>query len=261
MPRLAIGLEYDGTRFCGWQRQDHAGSIQAAVEEAFSRVADEAVALVAAGRTDAGVHATGQVAHFDTAATRDLRSWLLGANSNLPRDLCVSWVREVPDSFHARYAAVARTYQYLILNRSVRSALYRDRAWWVHGALDVDAMQAAAQLLLGEHDFSAFRAAQCQARRPTRELQLLEVRRSGPYIAVICRANAFLHHMVRNIVGSLVCIGSGEEGPEWLRSVLEGRDRRVAGMTAAAAGLYLTRVHYPTELQIPDPYPFRPGDL
>ena len=261
MPRLAIGIEYDGTRFCGWQRQDHGPSVQAAVEDAFSRVADEPLSVGSAGRTDAGVHATGQVAHFDTDARREIRSWLLGANSNLPPDASVTWVQEMPARFNARYTAFARTYHYLILNRAVRSALHRDRAWWVRADLDLAAMQAAASLLLGEHDFSAFRAAQCQARSPVRDLQRLELYRSGPFIVVECRANAFLHHMVRNIAGSLVHIGRGEAPPDWLRSVLQSRDRRAAGMTAAASGLCLTRVHYPAEFGIPDPQSFRPGDL
>jgi len=261
MPRLAIGLEYDGTRYCGWQRQSHGDSIQAAVEDAFSGVADEPVTVTTAGRTDAGVHATGQVAHFDTRSHRALRSWLLGANSNLPRDVSVSWVQEVPVNFSARYSAVARSYHYLILNRGARSAIHRDRAWWICGDLDVGVMQTAARLLVGEHDFSAFRAAQCQARTAVRDLQCLEVRRAGSFISVHCRANAFLHHMVRNIVGSLVRIGRGEESPEWLQTVLLGRDRRLAGVTAAACGLYLTRVHYPAHLAIPEPPPFRPGDL
>jgi tRNA pseudouridine38-40 synthase len=253
MPRLAIGIEYDGTGYCGWQRQDHALSIQQVVEEALSRVADATVAVNAAGRTDAGVHARGQVAHFDTDAERAPRAWLLGTNSNLPPDVSVSWVATVADDFDARYSAVARTYEYLILNRAARSALHHHRAWWVHGALDVAAMQAAAPLVLGEHDFSAFRAAQCQARSPRRDLQLLEVRREGAFIRVTCRANAFLHHMVRNLVGSLVRIGRGEERPGWLREVLEGRDRRAAGMTAAACGLYLARVHYPAACGLPAP--------
>lgn len=261
MPRLAIGLEYDGTRFCGWQRQDHVASIQGAVEEAFARVADAPLVVNAAGRTDAGVHALGQVAHFDSPAARDMRAWLLGANSALPPDVSVSWVQQVPASFDARYSAVARTYVYLILNRPARSALYHHRAWWLHGELDLDAMQAAAQLVLGEHDFSAFRAAQCQARTPIRELQQLDLRRAGSFIVVTCRANAFLHHMVRNLVGSLVRIGRREERPAWLRTVLESRDRRAAGMTAAASGLYLARVHYPAELAIPEAGPFPPGDL
>jgi tRNA pseudouridine38-40 synthase len=261
MPRVAIGLEYLGTAFCGWQRQGHAVSVQGTVERAVSLVADESVSIVAAGRTDAGVHAVGQVAHFDTRAERSDRSWLLGVTSNLPPEISLDWVLPVPESFHARYSAVARTYHYLILNRPMRSALYHDRAWWVRGELDLEAMQDAARLLLGEHDFSAFRAAQCQAKTPMRDLQVLDLRRAGAFIIVECRANAFLHHMVRNIVGSLVRVGRGEASPEWLHSVLESRDRRAAGMTAEAGGLYLSRVHYPTDLGIPGPDVPGPGDL
>ncbi|MCC7257459.1 MAG: tRNA pseudouridine(38-40) synthase TruA [Gammaproteobacteria bacterium] len=261
MPRLAIGIEYDGTAFCGWQRQAHAGSIQAAVETAVSAVADEPVAVNAAGRTDAGVHACAQVAHFDTGARRSLRSWLLGVNSNLPAQVSVAWVREVPETFEARYSALARTYHYLILNRDARSALHHDRAWWVTAALALAPMQAAAAELLGEHDFSAFRAAQCQARSPRRELQRLVLTRQGGFIVVECRANAFLHHMVRNIVGSLVRVGRGEAEPGWLGRVLRERDRRAAGMTAPACGLYLTAVSYPEHFGIPAAPVFRAGDL
>jgi len=261
MPRLAIGIEYDGTPFSGWQRQQHAASIQEAVERALSGVADDSVSVSSAGRTDAGVHATGQVAHFDTSARRDLRSWLLGANSNLPREIGLTWVREVSSSFDARYSAQARTYHYLVLNRKVRSALHRDRAWWVAADLDVAAMRSAAGLLIGEHDFSAFRAAQCQAKSPKRDLQRLQLLSSGPFLIIECRANAFLHHMVRNIVGSLVRVGRGEAVPGWIGEVLESRDRRAAGMTAPACGLYLTHVHYPPALGLPGPGLFWPGDL
>lgn len=261
MPRLAIGLEYVGTGFCGWQHQEHGTAVQSVVERAVSIVADEAVAVTGAGRTDAGVHALGQVAHFETAALRSERSWLLGINSNLPASISLAWVRLVGSDFHARYSAVARTYHYVILNRATRSALLHDRAWWLRGVLDVEAMQEAADLLLGEHDFSAFRAAQCQAGTPRRELQVLRLRRSGSLVVLECRANAFLHHMVRNIVGSLVRIGRGEATRQWLRAVLDGRDRREAGVTAEAGGLYLSRVHYPERFDIPGPEPFRPGDL
>ena len=261
MPRLAIGLEYDGTPFCGWQRQEHARSIQAEVEAALSRVADAPVVVAAAGRTDAGVHALGQVAHFDTTAVRADHAWLFGANSLLPPEIAISWVRPVAASFDARYSALARTYHYLILNRPARPALRHNRVLWVRGALDTGAMQAATPALLGEHDFSAFRDAGCQARSPMRELHRLEVTRSGPWILVECRANAFLHHMVRNIVGSLLRIGRGEAPPGWLAGVLAGRDRRAAGMTAAASGLYLSRVHYAEDAGLPVPEGLRAGDL
>lgn len=245
MPRLALCLEYDGSAFCGWQRQGHARSVQGEVERAVAGVADEPVQVVVAGRTDAGVHASGQVAHFDTTARRSLRAWLLGINSNLPADISIGRVEEVPDDFHARYSAVARTYRYMIFNSPVRSALHHRRAWWLHGALDLPAMQQAAYCLLGEHDFSAFRAAQCQSRTATRHMQHIEIRRQGAFIVIECCANAFLHHMVRNIVGSLVEVGRGRRPSAWLATVLAGRERREAGMTAPAGGLYLCQVHYP----------------
>ncbi len=263
MPRVAIGIEYDGRRFCGWQRQDHALSVQQLVEHAASRVADEPVVVHAAGRTDAGVHALGQVAHFETSAERERRSWLLGINSNLPPDISISWVQETEPEFHARYSAEARTYQYIILNQPSRSALWAERAWWLHATLDVESMRSAARRLLGEHDFSAFRAAQCQARTPRRNLQVLEIGERGSFLCFTVRANAFLHHMVRNIVGSLLRIGRGEESPEWLADVLASRDRSRAGMTAPACGLCLVRAHYPVKFAIPAPeVPFGlPRDL
>jgi tRNA pseudouridine38-40 synthase len=261
MPRLALGLEYLGSPYCGWQRQAHVATIQSVLEAAVARVANAPVAVVAAGRTDAGVHALGQVVHFDAGARRSDRSWVLGINSNLPPDISVTWVREVHEEFHARYSAQARTYHYLILNRPVRSALYHQRAWWVHGDLDLAAMRCAAGYLHGEHDFSAFRAAQCQSPTPMRNLQHLELVRSGSLIVIECRANAFLHHMVRNIVGSLLMVGRGERPPEWVAEVLQKRDRRGAGMTAAAQGLYLTRVDYPPRFGLPPPALSWPGDL
>ncbi|MCK6370270.1 MAG: tRNA pseudouridine(38-40) synthase TruA [Gammaproteobacteria bacterium] len=261
MPRLAIGIEYAGTAFCGWQSQVHACSVQEAVQEAVAVVADEPVSIVAAGRTDAGVHSLGQVGHFDTKAQRDERAWLLGINSNLPPDISIAWVKPVTDGFHARYSAIERTYHYLIFCRRVRAPLFHSRAWWLREALDVGAMQDAAGVLLGEHDFSAFRAAQCQAKSPRRELRALSLRRVGAFIVIECRANAFLHHMVRNIVGSLVKIGRGEADAEWLRHVLASRDRRAGGVTAEAGGLYLTRVSYPAEHGIPDPAAVIPDDL
>jgi tRNA pseudouridine38-40 synthase len=253
--RIAVGIEYVGTGYCGWQRQDHARSVQQQIELALSAVADEPVSVTVAGRTDAGVHALGQVAHFDTAALREPRAWLLGANSQLPADVNLTWVREVDRSFNARRSATARTYHYLIFNHPVRSALVHQRCWWLPGVLDLDAMTRALPGVLGEHDFSAFRAAECQAKNATRDLQRFALGRHGDRLIIECRANAFLHHMVRNLVGSLVRIGRGEQPPEWLRSLLEGRDRRAAGMTAPACGLYLSRVHYPVPLGIPAPRP------
>lgn len=243
--RIALGIEYDGTAYQGWQRQRNGTGVQSLVERALSRVANQEIDTVCAGRTDAGVHAEAQVVHFDTDASRTTRSWLLGTNSNLPDDISASWAAFVDDDFHARYSALARSYRYLILNRLTRSALYRQRAWWVHWPLDADRMNAGARHLLGEHDFSAFRAAGCQARTPVREIFELSVRRQGEWLLVHARANAFLQHMVRNIVGLLVTIGRGEKRPGWARQVLEGRDRTRGGPTAPPQGLSLVSVEYP----------------
>ena len=205
--RIAIGIEYDGTAYNGWQRQRTGLGVQECLEKAISAVADQAVEVTCAGRTDTGVHASGQVGHFDTAADRSDRGWLLGANTNLPDDVNVTWVMRVPDEFHARFSATSRSYRYVILNRLVRSALYRRRAWWVHQDLDHERMNAAAQLLVGEHDFSSFRAAGCQASSATREINSISVSREDDWVILDVTANAFLQHMVRNIMGSLVAIG------------------------------------------------------
>ena len=251
MVRIAVGIEYDGSAYAGWQAQAGPRTVQQLAEKALGAVAAQPVCLVAAGRTDAGVHAFGQVAHFDTAALRTARSWVLGANSELPADVSVSWARPVPAHFHARYSAEARTYRYLILNRPARSALQRERAAWVHRPLDVAAMAAAARHLEGEHDFSAFRAAECQAKSPVRRLESLRVERSGERVWIEATANAFLHHMVRNLVGVLLSIGRGEAAPAWAGEVLAGRDRTQAAATAPAHGLYLWRVRYPQAFALP----------
>jgi tRNA pseudouridine38-40 synthase len=259
--RIAIGVEYDGTAYRGWQAQPHAPSVQQRLNEAVSVVSDEQVTCVGAGRTDTGVHASGQVAHFDTRAERTRRSWVLGINANLPDDISVFNVWAVSQDFHARYSAVGRAYRYVILNRPVRSALARNRAWWVHRHLDAAAMRCAATCLLGEHDFSSFRAAECQAHSAIRELRTLAVVRDGERITIDCEANAFLHHMVRNIVGSLVRIGSGEADAAWLEDLLQRRDRRLAGVTAPASGLTLTRVEFPAPYECIVPEPLKPvGD-
>jgi len=252
---LAAGLEYDGSGFFGWQRQSHARSIQTELDAAISSVADHPVGAVAAGRTDTGVHACGQVVHFDTHADRSLRSWLLGINSNLAEDLAVQWVHPVAPDFHARYAAVGRTYRYVILNRPVRSALERHRAWCLRLPLDAGRMADAASVLLGEHDFSAFRGAGCQARSPRRRIDRLDVVRRDDHVLVTVRANGFLYHMVRNLVGSLAVVGTGERTPAWLAGVLAGRDRRQGAATAPPSGLYLAEVHYPAHLALPRPAP------
>jgi len=243
--RIALGIEYDGTAYNGWQRQQNGVGVQSLVERALSEVADKAIEVTCAGRTDAGVHASGQVVHFDSDAVRSRQGWLLGANSNLPEDINVIWAQQVDDDFHARFSATARHYQYRILNRRVRSSLFRHRAWWIHQPLDEQRMQAGAVFLQGEHDFSAFRAAGCQAATPRRTVSAVTVARDQDWIAIGITANAFLQHMVRNIAGTLVSVGAGEYPPEWVIEVLQSRDRKLAGIAAPAHGLTLTRVTYP----------------
>ncbi len=249
--RMAVGVEYDGGRYAGWQRQPDAASVQGEVERALSFVADHPVEVTCGGRTDAGVHALGQVAHFDSTACRNPRSWVLGANTRLPPDIALTWACLVPETFHARYSALSRTYRYLVLNRATRPALGRARVCWIHEPLDADAMHEAAQVLVGEHDFSSFRAAECQSASPVRRLKRIEVRREGQYVAIEVNANAFLHHMVRNIAGSLIAVGRGDETAQWLAQALAARDRRAAGITAPAAGLYFLGIEYPGEFALP----------
>lgn len=252
MTRYACGIEYDGSGFKGWQRQTHEPiTVQAAVEEALAKVADHAVAVTCAGRTDAGVHASGQVIHFDTEARRELRGWLLGTNSNLPPAVSATWVKEMPEDFHARFKASARQYRYVILNRDVRPALGRAELTWIHRPLDAELMAAAAAHLTGKHDFSAFRSVECQAKQPVRDLKRLEVRRDGERVVIDALADGFLHHMVRNITGVLLEIGQGKREPIWAREVLEGRDRALGGVTAPANGLTLVAVEYPAEFAVP----------
>lgn len=249
--RIALGLEYDGTGYAGWQVQSHAPSVQGALNVAIAAVADHPVSTLAAGRTDAGVHATGQVVHFDAQVQRSERSWLLGINSNLPADIAVRWVRPVAADFHARHSAVARTYEYLVWCAPVRPALARHRVWWVREPLDLSAMVGGAATLLGEHDFSSFRGAGCQARSPVRRLHELAVHGLPGGLRVVARASGFLHHMVRNLVGALVAVGAGERAPGDLARLLAARDRRLAPPTAPAAGLYLAAVEYPAHCGLP----------
>ena len=250
--RVALGLEYDGTSYNGWQRQRSGTGVQQRVEEALSRVANEPIEAVCAGRTDTGVHASGQVVHIDTQSERSGRGWLLGANSNLPDDINVTWAAPVDAGFHARYSATSRSYRYLILNRLQRSALHRHRAWWLFEPLDAERMHEAAQALLGEHDFSAYRAAGCQAAGPTREITSIGVRRDSDWIAIEMTANAFLQHMVRNVTGTLVAIGRGDESTDWAAEVLASRDRTVGGVAAPPHGLTLVQVEYPAEFNLPE---------
>ena len=249
--RIALGIEYDGTSYNGWQRQKTGLGVQQRLEEALSLVANETVDVICAGRTDTGVHASGQVVHFDTDSERTDRGWLLGANTNLPEDICVTWVKPVDQDFHARFSALARSYRYLILYRLERSALHRNRAWWVYEPLHETPMQVAAQQLLGEHDFSAFRSAACQANTAVREITAISVSRSGDWLTIDVTANAFLMNMVRNIVGSLAAVGLGEQGVEWIGEVLESRDRKAGGITAPPHGLTLVGVEYPGAFGIP----------
>jgi len=249
--RIAIGVEYDGARYAGWQRQAEVVSVQAELERALASVADHPVEVTCGGRTDAGVHGVGQVAHFDTRSERSMRGWALGANTLLPPDVAVTWAVPVPAAFHARYTALSRTYRYVILNRSVRPALLRQRVCWIHRPLDAGAMHGAAQCLVGEHDFSAFRAAECQSRTATRRVDSVAVSRQGELLFIEITANAFLHHMVRNVAGSLIAVGTGDQPGDWLAAVLASRDRRRAGITAPAGGLYFLRIDYPPEFALP----------
>ena len=249
--RIALCAEYDGSDFSGWEAQPHARTVQATLEQALARVADRPVATVCAGRTDARVHALAQVVHFDSDAERAPHEWVLGANSNLPADVSVRWAQPVGEDFHARYSAECRHYRYLILNRRERPALLRARAAWERAPLDVERMQAAAAHLVGEHDFTSFRAAACQAKNPVRTLVHLEIQRRGALVAIDVAANAFLQHMVRNIAGMLVAVGNGRREPAWAGELLAARDRTRGEATASAQGLYLARIDYPPEHALP----------
>jgi tRNA pseudouridine38-40 synthase len=256
MNRWAAAVEYVGTAYSGWQAQSHAPSVQAVLEAALSRVADHPVQTVAAGRTDAGVHGFHQVVHFDSPAARTPYAWLLGTNTYLPADVSLRWVQPVRGDFHARFSARSRSYRYLIQNARFRSALLDGRSAWVPWELDDQAMHRAAQALLGEQDFSAFRDAECQSRTPMREVQAISVRRQSGLVALDIRANAFLHHMVRNIAGSLIEVGTGRRAEGWIGEVLASRQRTRAGMNAPACGLYFVAAEYPAEFSIPEAPPF-----
>jgi tRNA pseudouridine38-40 synthase len=251
--RIALGVEYDGSPFCGWQTQPSGCGVQDALDAALAQIAGERVETQCAGRTDAGVHALGQVVHFDTGARRPLTAWVRGVNALLPRTLAVIWAREVEEAFHARYQARGRTYAYLLLNRAERPGLHGDYLGWHHRPLNLEPMRDAAACLLGVHDFSAFRAAECQARSPVKELRRLDIARNGDMLVFQFAADAFLHHMVRNIVGCLIKVGNGSRPPGWLQQVLEGRDREQAAPTFPANGLYLTGVEYDAGWGLPKP--------
>lgn len=251
--RVAAMVEYDGTEFAGWQSQAHAEGLQDAVEQALGFVAGARVSAACAGRTDAGVHAIGQVIHFDTDAVRTPRAWILGTNTRLPSTIALQWAAEVATDFHARHSAVRRIYRYYILNSSARSALTRLRSAWIPRALDADAMHRAAQTLIGELDFSAFRSVECQSKSCRRRVERIDVQRDGDWVWMEIAANAYLHHMVRNIVGTLMDAQRDARPEDAMRRILESRDRRLAGPTAPASGLYLWRVEYPPGFGIPAP--------
>src|SRR5258706_10455224 len=251
--RIALGLEYDGSAFAGWQTQSARDAVQDAVEDALREFSGVPMATVCAGRTDAGVHARGQVIHLDTTLQRPSQAWVRGVNRYLPRTIAVRWSCDVPQDFHARFSAVERCYDYWLLNDPVRSPLLDRRVGWVFRPLALVPMQEAAQILTGRHDFSSFRAADCQAATPVRELRELSIERFGRLIRVRAVAHAFLHHMVRNLVGTLVYIGVGRRPANWAAEILAARDRRAAAPTFTAAGLYLARVQYDPRFALPTP--------
>ncbi|MCG8428189.1 MAG: tRNA pseudouridine(38-40) synthase TruA [Chromatiales bacterium] len=250
--RVAMGVEYNGAAFHGWQTQGDVRTVQETLEQALSVVADHPVVVQCAGRTDAGVHGMGQVVHFNTEAQRSERNWLLGTNVNLPKDVNVNWVRPVAEHFNARFSALERSYRYIILNRPTRSSVWQDRVVWIHKPLDSQRMHQAAQYLLGTHDFTSYRAIGCQAKSPVRTITHISVTQEADRIFLDVTANAFLHHMVRNIAGVLIAIGKGEQPLDWTRQVLEHQDRTLGGVTAQPEGLYLVRVGYPEEFQLPE---------
>lgn len=248
--RIALGVEYDGTHYHGWQAQTGLHTVQQAIEKALARVADCNVSVVCAGRTDTGVHATNQIIHFDCDKERSIRSWIHGANSYLPKDICVKWGREMPDEFHARYSAVFRRYRYIIYNSPIRPALQRSNVTWQYRQLDHRMMHTASQSLLGENDFTSFRSVECQSLTPMRNVTNIEVTRKGDLIMIDITANAFLHHMVRNIAGVLIAVGSGKNTIPWVKEILLAKDRRLGAETAPPYGLYLVHVGYPKEFSV-----------
>lgn len=255
--RVVLGVQYDGQSWQGWQKQPHGLTVQDQLEKALKIFAVTDIATTCAGRTDTGVHALEQVVHFDTTVKRDMFSWVRGVNAFLPPSIAVRWACEFPlnevieDNFHARFSAVSRTYHYVIYNHPVRTPILAGKAGWVFRPLDVDLMREAAACLLGTHDFTTFRAAECQANSPVRTMQAIHIERAGDFIVCTFKANAFLHHMIRNIVGSLIVVGSGNQSPQWLKAALEKRDRSCAAPTFMSDGLYLARVDYPEHWSLP----------
>lgn len=249
--KIALGIEYNGHEFYGWQAQENLLTVQGCLEQALSKIADEPIKVFCAGRTDAGVHAIGQVIHFETQVQRDPRAWTLGVNTHLPPAIAVRWMKMVDDDFHARFSALARRYCYVIYNHSLRPALLANRVTWHYHSLNEKLMQQASTYLIGEHDFSSFRSAQCESKTPMRNVQEIIISRKNDLVFIEIQANAFLHHMVRNIAGVLMQIGSGFNGPEWAKEVLVAKDRKVAAETASPHGLYLIHVSYPEIYDFP----------
>lgn len=251
--RIALGIEYDGAAYYGWQRQKEVISVQQKLEEALSIIANHPITVNCAGRTDSGVHGTGQVVHFDTEADRKDVAWTLGTNANLPNDIAVRWVKRVDDTFHARFSATSRRYRYIIYNAPFRPGILQGGLSHYHPPLDEQLMQTAGQYIIGEQDFTSFRALHCQANSPVRTIEFLNITRRGDFIIIDIKANAFLHHMVRNIAGSLIEVGRGNQPVDWLSSLLELKDRSKAAATAKPGGLYLVEVDYPAEYNLPRP--------
>jgi len=251
--RIALCLSYNGRAYHGWQYQkDGLPTLQKSVEEALSKVANHPVEVVCAGRTDRAVHASYQVVHFDTPSIRSCRAWIFGSNANLPKDISVTWAGEVDSNFHARFSALSRRYQYIIYNHPIRPSNFSDEMTWCHDQLDADVMHESVQCLVGEHDFTSFRAVGCQSKSPVRSIEFLTVKRYSNIIVIDIKGNAFLHHMVRNIAGVLMAIGRHKQPISWCQDVLNYKDRTKAGVTASPYGLYLTHIAYPDEFGIPE---------
>ncbi len=248
--RVALMVEYDGSQYHGWQSQTGLRTIQQMLEQALGRVANQDIEVVCAGRTDTGVHATGQIIHFESAKERSVRAWIHGANAYLPKDICIKWGIEISESFHARYSALSRRYRYIIYNSPIRPALRRSNVTWQYRQLDAALMHEAGQCLLGEHDFTSFRSVECQSKTPMRHVHDCRVGRVGEFVFIDIIANAFLHHMVRNIAGVLMAVGSGRKPVPWVNDVLSAKDRRMGAETAPPYGLYLVAVEYPEEFEI-----------
>ena len=248
---IAMGIEYDGSQYHGWQSQPGLHTIQESVEKALSVVADSEIQVHCAGRTDTGVHATNQVIHFETDVERSVRAWVYGLNSNLPKDICVRWVKFVNKDFHARFSALSRRYRYIIYNNAIRPAVFRSSMTWQYRQLNHQLMHQGAEYLIGEHDFTSFRSVECQSNTPMRHVSAISVKRFNDIVVIDVTANAFLHHMVRNIAGVLINVGSGKKSPSWVKEVLDAKDRKLGAETAPPYGLYLVNVTYPQHFELP----------